>query len=396
MAENSHSKLVAEPRVYRFSAADDKLPGKNRLVELLLDQNDTQPVAIEKESDVLLDGKGLVQSRYRMTSPALSQLCSVLAPGLVQTVQSLAGMRKRTKDHPSETYSVKRAISLLNDMIRGRFSLLERGYRFILDRRNRRIEGVVGPKYRFLSNLEMYQRADAFVGQVGSGVFFEAALTGRRLQLRYKNVARAFALPTPTSRMEPYFGGWHFSNSELGDCCVKGSAILFRQWSGTMAIQPYDTETKLVHIQGRKFEDKLRDVFATVQTRVAKIPECELQLRRLSATPLRLGGEKTEYEQRCSEIETALKKGGTSVRVAGDALTRAIVHGSYRAETITVGRVMTATEVYSPHALKAIGTRTAFDVYNALGYLARQYQPDHQEAIEQIAFKLLTNQISLE
>lgn len=393
---NEEPVLAVAPRVYRYAAYGD-LPGESRLQERLSSQKDTQPVPISKPADILLDAEGLVQGDYRLTLTALTQLCSILVPGLSNVVQSLSGLRKRVKDYPQESYSAKRAIGLLNDMIKLRSNLLIGRYRFILDRRNRQIEGVVGPKYRFLSNSDMYRRVQVFMRNAESPAsFYEAAIAGRRLQLRYKNDEQAFALSTPVSKMEPFFGGWHFSNSELGDCCVKGSSVLFRRWSNTVAMRPYDRSSKLAHIQGSQFEQKFAKVLSRIQIHVAGIAEYKTAIMQLQGTSLGLGGHKQDHDKRCSEIEKALLKGGVGQRLAEDVLARAVVYGSYRAGAIEMGREANALQAWNPAVIASIESRTNYDVYNALGYFARRYKPERQEAIEEIAFKLLTGQITLD
>lgn len=381
--------LVVEPAVLRFSAADDGLPGEDDLVAMLKAQQDTRPVPITELASVLLDDRGYVQDEFRLTTAAIYQLCAELAPGLSNVVLSLAGLRTRAKQYAGEARSVKKAILLLNAVIRFRFELLA-GKQWIIDRKNQQLVGLVGANYRFFANLELYQRATHYVQQAGLGASFHAAaLAGRRLTLRYKNAERAFAIKTPTTKMEPFYPGWHFSNSELGDCCVKGSAILIRQWRDTTALVPYQAEARLVHRQTRDFENKLRAVLAHVKELVLAVPLLKDKVTRLTRRSLGLGGAPADHESRRAAWVSRLLKIGVSRHIAEDVMSHALVHGSYRAELLEVGRTKTIT-VLSPIQARALQSRTLYDVYNAIGAMARDLRPKTREKIEQAAYQILT------
>lgn len=386
--------LAVEPQVKRFAAYGDQ-PGLESLLELLQAQRDTEPVPIHSHHDVLLNHEGMIQEHFRLTTTALQHLCSILAPGLTDVVRNIGGLRARRKQYAHEQYSFAKAVELLNWMIKFRFNLLE-GASFVMDRRSKQIEGIVGQKYRFLSNLEMFSRVDEFLRvRAGSVRFWEAALAGRRLLLRYRATEKAFTLATPHQQREPFYTGIHFSNSELGDCCVKGSVVLYRQWSKTAAMMPFTDETRLVHFQGEKFNNRLTGILETVRELIPEIGALSSQARRLQSLGLGLGGTPEDHKARLGEILTLMTKGGITRKVATDAIHRALVHGSYKTETIAVGRDQAVIEMLSPDILRRFSHRTVYDVFNGLCYLARKQQPARQEALEQRAFDVLNNNINI-
>lgn len=380
--------LAIPPQAYRFSAVSGA-PGEAELVNVLQSQKNTAPSQIDKIQDVLLDSQGLVQGRYRLTDIGLTQLCKVLAPGLSQALQSLAGMKLRTQDHPLEEYSIDDAIHILNRALQTRFSLLKGKFRFILDRKANQIEGVVGPRYYFFSNLELYQRVKEFLRNKPVS-FHEAAISGRRLQLRFKIDAHAFALPVTHDKMEQFHGGWHFANSELGDCCIKGSCTLIRPTDGTVSLAPYSRESKIVHLQGSKFDLKFRDLLEHVNGRVARIPNLQPHLHMLTGTPLNFPVSKEDRDKRFSSLVAAMKKGGIPPWVARDALSRTLIHGGQPMETDddTLGAL-------APQMYEEVATRTAFDLYAAMCVLARRFHPEQQETVEQAAYSVLAGLVAL-
>jgi hypothetical protein len=383
--------LAIEPKVYRFAAGVDGA-GYDELMEVLQSQRDTKPVPIRTMSDVLLNDRGLIQQSYRLTTTALQQLCSVLIPGLSQVVANVSGLKARTGQHAAEARSYPKAIELLNWSIKFRAKLLE-NCSLIIDRQNRQVEGVVGQRYKFLSNLEMLNRVEQYLGQkMPNMLFHEAALAGRRLLLRYREQEWAYALETPTAKREPFYVGVHFSNSELGDCCVRGTGVLSRAWSKTAAIYPFDEATSVVHFQGEKFGTKFRSMLDTVGKRLAEVRQTQPMLERLQAQPLGLQAMTEACQTRMGEIVQKLTKQGVPKSTAYDSLVRAMLHGSYKADSVPTA-AGNSIEFMNPAVLTQFVNRTAFDLFNGLAYVASQREPARQEAIEQHAFKMVTGEI---
>lgn len=387
--------LAVVPEVRRYSALSDDLAGEDAMISHLQSQRDTQPIMIHHVEETLLDDMGRIQGEYRLTTTALSQLCTLLATGLAPLLQNISGIKKRTDKHPDEPYSITDAIYLLNGVLRLRFPLLQNRCCFITDRRNKLIEGVVGSRYYLMHNIELYQRVRAFVESSSQpATFMEGAVSGRRLQLRYKNSERAFAIQTPTDKLEPFYAGWHFANSELGDCCIKGTSLIYRPWSGMTAIHPYGKDTKLVHLQGPTFDDKFRGVLDKIRQRVEQVPDMESRMTAMSRRNLGMGMDPKGHKVCCAFIASCLTKGGLRRQLAEEVVTHVEANGSYRADRLPV-TTMAASRIINPNELTAVSTRNVYDVYNALTSVARRFHPEQQEVIEQIAFRVLNKTISI-
>lgn len=388
--------LAVQPRVKRFSAAQTATSGKAELHEKLQSQRETQPVVIDREQDVLLDHYGYIQGRYRLTVAALSQLCSELCPGLANVILSIAGARKRSTSHSNEAYSVRRAINTLNDMIRFRFSVLKGRARLVIDRRAKHIEGIVGPKYHFLSNLELFSRVEKYLAQaaVQECQFYEAILAGRRMLLRYRNLEPTFRCVLPTStKEEKFYSGWHFSNGELGDCSVKGAAALFRGLDGACSISGYSDETRLVHLRGRKFEFKLGVLMGSVREQVYDLSALEDGMPRLAGRPLGFSTKREDCDRRRSQLLSILSKAGAPKKAADEALDSTLVHGAsyyYKTDPGEYSRGIGRGD-----AVASLAVRTEFDLYANLCGIARSHPPDQRERLEQVAYKLLTCDLTL-
>jgi len=388
MASRTAAKpgLVVCPQTARFSGIPGE-PGEEELAALLHQQRGTRPVTISKEPDVLLDSSGQVQRKYRLTSVALTQLCGILAPGFSTAIASLAGVRRRP-NFPDEEYSIQLAIRFVNEMIRTRFELL-RGQGLIVDERACVIEGVVGTKYRFLSNLELYQRVKASVGPAAR--FYEAAVAGRRLILRFRNPDRAFALPTPHDKLEPFYPGWHFSNSELGDCCVKSSAVLIRQWANTASLVPFTKQSKLIHYTGANFDSGLSKLLELAKKRAAVLPEVASHMAAMSERGLGFDGSQRGYQSQLERLGKTLRKWKVSRHLTKEVLARTLLHGSYRADRLDSEDGLLRVPEVTPTILSTIESRSVYDFYNALCASAKNGSPDQQEHVEEAAYRLMVN-----
>lgn len=380
------SGLVVRPQAARFSDNPDE-PGEQELTDLLHAQRETRPVTIEKETDVLLDASGQLQQKYRMTTMALTQLCGVLAPNLGSVVMSIAGVRRRPS-YPDEEYSPKLAIRLVNELIRSRFDLL-RGRGLVIDQKAQVIEGVVGSKYRFLGNLELFDRVKNRIGSRHR--FYEASVVGRRMILRYRNPDRAFALPTPHDKLEPFYPGWHFSNSELGDCCVKASAILIRQWSSTASLVPFTRPAKLIHFQGSGFDTKLSKLFELAKKREEGVHEVEEYALAMRNRSLGFDGSRKTYQGQLERIRKTLRKWKISNYLTKEAIARALLHGSYKSTRLESDDGLIRVPAASPTIMAVVKSRTVFDLYNAMCAAAKQGSPDQQEYTEEAAYRLMVN-----
>lgn len=384
--------IAVPPTCIRFSDVKGS-PGLPELTERLEAQDSTEPVEIRQPEDVFLSSEGRVQRVFQFTTIGLSQLCSSLAPGLAHYVADVAGLRARETDRGSpELFSPMTAIKAVNAAIRLRFHDRLMGHGLIVDGRNRRVEGVVGPRYRFFSNLELLGVCNEFVARLDPPArFYEAALAGRRLLLRYKSPRPLFSLDTPHDRKEPFYQGWHFSNSEIGDCSVRTAFVLVRQWARAMAIRHTG---RVVHIKGDNFGPKLDVLFREFRqiSEEESTTDFAERLIALRQEFLGFGGNNKEHGKRLQAIVTRLSRGRFSKQDAKKAVGYALTNGSYRTERLAAGK---RVDLLDPDLFGAFRRRTAFDLYNALTLCSRKNLPEQQEIAEELAYRLLTDQFKL-
>lgn len=378
------SVVLAEPPDllrYRVTEFGRESEVYGELVEYLDRQAaNTQIVSISRPQEVLLDTSARVQGRYRMTTAALSQLCSNLAPGLSQLVGSLSGSHVQQQgldDNSGNDPGL--AIRFINDLVKLRFPRVD-GYSMITDQSTGRIDGFVGRKYAFFSNQDFVDRLADFVADTKPAVVFsEAALQGRRLILRYRTADPAFEIPQNAKVNEPYFGGFHFGNSETGDCSVKAATSILRVWCSNRAVSEFQSGSKIPHIRGAAFHRRLAELLDRIADQAEDIPKLRDGIVQLANTPLGLGIDNETHDKRVKTLQTRLQKRGLKADFAREVIEHTLLYGSYRAAALQGGQ--NPMTVYS--------SRSAYDLFNALTHRAKTMSLDGQERAEQIAFSMI-------
>jgi hypothetical protein len=290
----------------------------------------------------------------------------------------------------SEEHDPVLALRWLNDIIKLRFKRI-RGYSLVIDQEKQVIEGIVGRKYAFLSNLELYNRAKVFIAaSKRPAVFSDAVLHGRRIMLRFRDKDPLFQIDRKAGSTEPFYGGFHFANSETGDCSIKASAVIVRQWGNTKAISEFADGSKIAHVKGRAFEQRFTDLLNRVRIKSDEITKYRTGLQRLMQLRLGFaplgGGEGGYNEQVISTLETRLQRQGLGAEIAAAVVRHTMHFGSYRADVVDPTKK--PEEFYAK--------RTAYDLYNAITYRAKSLPIEEQEKAEQVAFKMLTGKFSFE
>ncbi len=387
--------IAVPPKCYRFSEQEE---GKSAvdLERILRAQDATEPVEINKLKDVMLDSSGRVQRRFRFTTIGLSQLCSALAPGLAQLVSNVSGLRRKaTEADEWKVYDPALAIHQINDLIRLRFKERLEGHGLIMDRRNLSVEGVVGPRYKFLSNLELFEQTREFVREQESlPRFFEATLEGRRVVLRYRDTKRLFSLPAAKGRREPFYRGWHFSNSEIGDCSIRTGMLIIRQWRRTSSLLDIG---RLVHLKGGEFGPKIGELFQKLRVQAAaEVQENDFETLAadMQAESLQLGGGPVAHVRRAQSLVGRLSRGRLPKISAKRAINHALANGSYRGDRVEGSRVPTY-DAPDEDLLGVFRQRNVYDLYNALTTIARESPPEQQEVAEELAYRILMQRFRL-
>lgn len=376
------TRLTVPTDIARFDLSKDKL-AESKLSELLESSHkNTLVIAITKPEDIYFDSTARLQGRYKLSAGSLANLCSRLLPGLAQTINNLAGSKLTDEQlAASSSHNPTMAVKWLNEVIRLRFNRVK-GYSLIVDSYKKVVEGFVGRKYAYLSNLDLYNKATEFVSTAKRPAqFCEAVLQGRRLMLRYKDTEPLFAIEKATGVLEPFYGGFHFANSESGDCSIKASSVLIREWGNTKAVSDFADGSKIAHVKGRQFDLKFTDLLDRLKFKSEEIVSHKNSIQRLMRTSLHLGKTPEAHSKAIKLLERRLIGKGLPYDFVQSTIRHLLVHGSYKNDTISSDQ----------EPMTVFERRNLFDLYNALGHRAKFLEVDEQELAEQVAFKLLTN-----
>lgn len=367
-------------RVYQAAAA-----AEHNYAQLAEDLQTTEAATtlagLEGPATVLLSPEtALVRGRYRLTTEALSQICSLLSPGLSQTIFSLSGMRRTGRE---KTYDAKLAIGFFNDAVRLRFAQIK-DHRLVINRATQHIEGLVGPRYRYFSNHELLVKVEDFVASRSGprSRFTEAILQGRRLVLRYRSDDPAFEIPTERKLHEPFFGGYQFENSVTGDCSVRGANVVIRQWCDNKAVAPVLLRNRVPHVRTDKFNKNFVKLLHTLADKSREITELKPRVLQLLSTSLGLGGDPVRHATRVDALTTRLCVAGLRKPLAVRTVTTACMYGSYRHSSV---------QQLSPAVplLECYAMRTYYDLFNALTHEAKKEAVDQRVHAEQLGYGLL-------
>jgi hypothetical protein len=253
--------LSVEPEARRFSSTqEDALQRKLREVEqtsVFYPVNSDRELALDQYGRTQLGGS-------RFTHWAFFQLCQTVSPGLFRLVMDLSG-EQRSSEQPRADYSFEEAVAMLNLLIRRRFSTKLYGKNLLRDRETNVIHGIVGANYRWLPNKDLYDRTVATVRSSRAPMcFHEAILNGRWLLLRFRQTRPFFEFDVGDFH-DAYYGGFHFSNNEVGVAAVRAAAVLLRAETGTAALTP---PVRLIHSTRRGFDQRLELLLASVGDRL--------------------------------------------------------------------------------------------------------------------------------
>lgn len=366
--------LAVLPITRQYSSINPSLPGYAELRDQLeIMAGTVQLKQLNRPEDAQLAIDGTIDG-YRLTTTALRQICRRLSRGLAQLVFDVAGL------YGSKSLVEPRlAVQAINSLIRLRFRDTLVGCQLICNRIDMTIDGIVGARYRFIHNRDLVLRCHDHLVQVGQVTFHEATLYGRKLVVRYRQPEPAFTLAG--ERVDRFFCGYHFANSEVGDTALKCAVILLRAGTNTAAMAAYSQSSRLPHVQGKAFERKFTSFLAKVQLRMDPARELLPRLEQLKSSLLGIREPGEQFVQQRKAIVRLLTTRGLSQDIAKKACRQAIVRGSYPEPELADNDDKALFERYRG--------RSYFDLFNAIGSLAKGEPLDIQERLERVAYKLL-------
>lgn len=370
------AQLAVSESIKRYSAV---APGLPREAELLVDLQraaaSTQRRPLKTARQLMLSGDGHTLDGFRYSINALRQMCRLLGRGFSQAIFDLGAVIPSQSPPDDGPYDATMAVQWLNDLIRLRFEKRIKNYELIVGTKDKVIDGFVGARYAYVSNMSFYERAKRVVRPTNC-VFHEAVLASRRLLVRYRTEDPVFTLEG--EKPEPFYGGFHFGNSEVGDCAVRTAVLLLRQRGDCKSVSSYSDNGRVLHIRGPQFEERLSAQLGAVVERIDEPRQLQTRLESLRSRPLGLVGGEEDVKRRLSALSRRLKQWGLQGTLAQRVLGRVQLLGSSLAD-----------EKEREPVTAARSSRTEWDLFNAMTFMAKRQQLETQERLEQLAYQLL-------
>jgi hypothetical protein len=373
--------LAVEPPVRRFKQNGEQ----DFAAELATQDRHTLVQPLGTVRDVLLDGQARsLANGYRLTTLALCQVCQAVCPGLYRFLQELSGVN-RMPDQARDDYSAVEALDTYNRVVRRRFATRLGGRQLVRDTRANLIVGMIGAHYQRLPNLSLYERTKALLARLERPAdFYEATLSGRWLLLRYYVPRTYCTTEGPQGERDRYLPGYHFSNNEVGEAAsVRSAAFLLREQGRTSALCLSASAGHVRH-QGHTFEQRLQRALDSALSRLRPGPYYATRFKALAAQQvLRPGRDVEAREQARDELLYRLRRRHLTVGAARAVLEELTARDSYEDRPFAFAEGPMAP------------ARTAYDLFNSLGRVARGLAISARERLEQVAYSLLAGQFSV-
>lgn len=336
---------------------------------------------VDRARDLELGLDGVLLGGYRFTSLALKQVCALACPGLYQAITDLAGCG-RGPDAERSDYSFQEAVRIFNRVMAVRFEgRFAARIRLLVNLRTKLIDGVLGPRYVLVDNAEIYERARAAASEGARPmVFHQATLTGRRLQLRFVEPGPLFQLPGAPP--EVFQAGMHFANSEVGgESSVRAAILLVRARGGGAAMGSY-LGGRRVHT-GKDFVARLGTLFAAAAAVEFDPARLRGRMEQLRQQPLGLDADPDRRRDRLRTLGAILHEHHIGRTIAHRALLQCVHSGA------------APVEPPYPAGEQMVRSRTVYDLYCALTSSGQVLYATAQEAIEQVAYAILSGRVRI-
>lgn len=265
------------------------------LLELLAAVDEaTLHIRIEEPTQLRLDQECRLHGNWTFTDVGLHSMCQTLCPPLYPYLRYMT----QTKiGSPARVSGPIKAVCLgtFNATAKLNFDAMI-GSKLIVNKRSNRIDGCVGRRYQFVSNLKLCDYVLDAVGNGGeaSGLQF-ARLSGRTLEA-YFLIDKLF------SDGSIYYGVYVVNSETRARSIHLANFVVFPK-QNLILLEEYSKEGVIRHVKGKKFRSKvLQAIDAVKQNRVKPDElkamlggassvtytrdELELLIKRLSRTEL--------------------------------------------------------------------------------------------------------------
>jgi hypothetical protein len=366
-------QLVCEPPAYEF-AAEQLLDLQDALDRQVQDTSIT-PLGTAGELIINPDTARTAVGGCQYTATALLQVCAALCSGLYGCVTELCG-QYRTERDDRRLYSLPLATDTFNRVLKIRFQARLANFQVVRNQRTKTLDGILGPKYKFVSNQAFLQHAQDSL-QEANMAFHSAYLYGRQLVVRFWD---------PRNELlhlhdDPHHAGMHFGNSEIGGKAMRRTCMVVCRHTGECALGDYAApEGARIKHAGHDFNKKLSQLLSLDSSLEALQELTEPDWQLLGAT---LAEAEATAEQLSDKLSAAHIPAALGRRVGMAAL--------------MVGRDPKADLSASPSMdrQRIVAGRTSYDLFRALTRSARRQPLAVREQLEQAAFSLLTGRLNL-
>jgi hypothetical protein len=371
-------KLYVSPEAREFvdkAELDEWLRGVD-------DNTLVRPPASADEVILNKDGR-TADGNHRYTVNSFDTVCRALAPGLSSLVPNLAGENQRAR-RKKEFCSFEDALLVFNTLVATRFDAELIQCQFVFNEREKIIEGVLGPKTKYLDNSLFFQLVDeTLVSAFGTDVeFYEAHLAGRRMLLRYcRKEPLCEVRPADGHSFHAIHRGYHFSNSESGDASVRAAPLYVEPVSGASCLGSFSkSKTRMIHA-GREFHSRLNSLLsAAVMTGGADSAVSRaVQVAATRELQLPLPAHE-RFEEHVLELVENISGYGT---ITNNLAQKIVSHAVY------VGAFPTEDNQYRALRDSQITRRTKYDLYRAITTEAIKLPIRQRESVEQAAYAYL-------
>jgi len=370
-------KLYVSPELYEFS-------DKKRLDKRLTSVDEKTIVRPPAScAEVVLDDEGrTVEGGYRYTVNSFDTVARTLAPGLSTLVPNLAGENHRSR-RKKEHQAFPEALSVFNAVARVRFEAELAQCQFVFNEGEKLIEGVLGPKTKYLDNSLFFQLVDeTLIATFGNDVsFYCAHVAGRRLLLRYCRDEPLCTLECSSDVSHHIHRGYHFSNSESGDASVRAAPLYVNPEDGGACLGRFArAKTRMIHA-GREFRARLNSLLSAAVTGGGNDSEVAASLQSLQTRSLNLPMPAHEdFDDKVSEFVEIVSNYGT---ITNSFAQKIVQHAVY------TGALPSSDTQYRALRDSQIIKRNEYDVYCAVTAEAKKLPIRQRESAEQAAFDYL-------
>ena len=368
--------IVVAPELVRFGSHEQL-----ELYQACCELDDATVIEpVNDINDVLLRDDGTRKDGLRFSKNALIQLCERISPGLSTLAQDLAGIKRRA-DVYDEVIDPKLACRVINSCAKLRFRVKDGLYtrQLIIHAPSGVIDGVVGPKYKYLAHRTLYEAVDEMLVSADTpSVFDSAVICGRHMSMNWVVQKELFSL----SNGDKYQGGYYFSNSEGGGAGVHAAASISMADTDMRCV----SELRSVSHAGKSFNKKLGELLSGVLVcGEEQVINLRARCEKLRITPLEVfDNDKHQVNRERQKAITNLLVSRGIDNFAAKAILNFVIYGEAGTEQDFV-------------LLRMVNIEDSC-VYDMLVWLMRYADTCHgvlREKIERAAFDLFTGNLEL-